>query len=373
MNFEPNWASPPGDTVMRLMSASGLTELELADQIGLDDDLIGDLLDGRLQITTEVAEALSNVLGASPEFWERRYEQFMSDRRRLEGSKSVSNVEEWARSFPVRSLKDFGWLPKEVRRKEIPNALLQFFGNTSIDEFRAAYSSGIGQVAFRTSFAHIADENATLAWLRSGEIQLRRLSLPDFAPKSFAEILPYLKKLTAFKHPRLFLPKLQQACAGVGVGVATSRSLVGCRASGASWLSRSGNPYILLSFRHMSEDHFWFTFFHEAAHVVLHGDSHIDIEGSDPAPFGDDTREAEANEFAQDVLMPPNIREVLFQSVPNRSRVRTIARQCNVTPGIIVGQLQKEGVLQQYQFNDLKRRYRWADDPCIPELYQPRK
>ncbi|MFX9089566.1 ImmA/IrrE family metallo-endopeptidase, partial [Acinetobacter baumannii] len=27
---------------------------------------------------------------------------------------------------------------------------------------------------------------------------------------------------------------------------------------------------VLLSFRHLSDDHFWFTLFHEFAHLLLH-------------------------------------------------------------------------------------------------------
>lgn len=373
MSFEPNWASPPGDTISRLMSASGLTEAELADQIGLDDNLVSKLLDGQLQIAGDLAEALSNVLGASPEFWMERHDQYMSDLQRLRSTNLTHSTDTWARAFPIRSLKEYGWLPKEARGKSVSDALLEFFGSVSLNDWKARYSLGIGQVAFRTSFAHSPNEEATLAWLRSGEIQLSKLSLPKYSPERFALLLPNLKKLSALKHPKLFLPKLQQACMEVGVGVATSRSLTGCRASGASWVSQSGNPFVLLSFRHMSEDHFWFTFFHEAAHVILHGESHLDLDGSDPSPFGDDGREKEANEFAQDVLVPEDLRITLFESIPTRGRVRATARQSNVTPGIIVGQLQKAGVLRQNQFNDLKRRYMWSDDPCVPELYQPRK
>lgn len=138
-------------------------------------------------------------------------------------------------------------------------------------------------------------------------------------------------------------------------------------------MSKNGNPAILLSFRHLSDDHFWFTFFHEAAHVALHGTEHIDIEGADPSPFDAPNQEEEANQFAQDILVPEKFRDELFNAIPTRAHARRVARLTGVTPGIIVGQLQKSGALQPHQFNDLKRRYRWKSDHSLPEITQPRK
>ena len=59
---------------------------------------------------------------------------------------------------------------------------------------------------------------------------------------------------------------------------------------------------ILLSFRYLSDDHFWFTFFHEAGHLVLHGDRCIFLEGDDTL---NTEEEAEANAFAANILIPP--------------------------------------------------------------------
>lgn len=92
MSFEPNWASPPGDTVARLMASGGFTESELADQIGLGDSLVSDLLKGQIEITNDLAEVLSRALGASPQFWMRRQDQYIADRQRLERISSQVDI-----------------------------------------------------------------------------------------------------------------------------------------------------------------------------------------------------------------------------------------------------------------------------------------
>jgi HTH-type transcriptional regulator / antitoxin HigA len=194
------------------------------------------------------------------------------------------------------------------------------------------------------------------------------LRLGKYNRKQFKAILPTLKKLSAFKHPKSFLPRIQSACSAVGVAVTTSRAPEGCRASGASWFNRNGNPVIHLSFRHLSEDHFWFSFFHEAGHVVLHGQSHIDGEGASVLAADQTEREAEANAFAEGTLLSSDVRERLMATRPGRAAIIAAARESNVTPGIVVGQLENAGVLSHGKMSFLKRRYHWEHDPYVPTL-----
>ncbi len=371
--FEPNWASPPGDTISRLAAAGNVPIYELAERIGLEDDVFSGIMEGRVRICDEIADALSAELGASSQFWSERYNQFLADKERTSSSALTHSMATWGKTFPIRALREIGWIPKGSRGERLSEDILRFFGCESINSWSKRYSAGIGQVAFRTSFAFEADEMATLAWLRVGELQCESLSLPRYSVSDFKKHLPKLKRLCVYKHPNVFFPILQQACAEYGVALVSSKAPKGCRASGATWRNKEGNPIILLSFRYLSEDHFWFTFFHEAAHVVLHGTDHISVEGADPSPLGGSRFEDEANTFAQDVLVAAGLRAEMLEAVPTRPHVRKIARRAGVTPGIIVGQLQKSGILQPHQFNDLKRRYRWNGKTTLPVLYQPRK
>ncbi|MCC9624651.1 ImmA/IrrE family metallo-endopeptidase [Thalassospira sp. MA62] len=373
MIFEPNWASPPGDTISRLAAASNLSTHELAERIGFEEDVFIGVMEGRVRICDEIADALSDLLGASRQFWINRYDQFVTDKARIEQPKADVSFAEWARDFPVKSLREMGWLPNGSRGEQLTSDILSFFGCKSISQWNERYSTGIGQVAFRTSFSYEEDEMATLAWLRAGELYSERLGLGKFSAKRFQNVLPSLKILCAYKRPEVFFPKLQAACAEHGIALVSSRAPKGCRASGATWTNHNGSPVILMSFRYLSEDHFWFTFFHEAAHVVLHGTDHISLEGVDPSPMASGQIEDEADMFAQEVLLPNALRQDLSTRRPTRPFVRKVARQAGVTPGIVVGQMQKLGMLQPSQFNDLKRRYSWQNNTLLPKMAQPRK
>ncbi len=275
--------------------------------------------------------------------------------------------------MPVASMRRYGWLSKESRGNALADELLRFFGCSNLKDWGIRYSNGVGAVAFKTSLAFEADAMATLVWLRAGEQQADELPLPKFDRTAFVNQLPALKKLSAFKHPKIYFVKLQAACQAVGVALTSARAPEGCRASGASWLNARGNPVIHLSFRHLSEDHVWFAFFHEAAHIVFHGESHIDVDLTDPTLFGSVEQEKEADEFAQETLVPREILSGLMQGPITARAVMSAARQANVTAGIIVGQLQKAKIIPHGKLPFLKHRYRWSVDSSIPELSQPRK
>ena len=116
---------------------------------------------------------------------------------------------------------------------------------------------------------------------------------------------------------------------------------------------------ILLSFRYLSDDQFWFTFFHEAGHLLLHGDRCIFLEGDDTLTTEE---EAEANAFAANILIPPEYQAEMLRLPLDGRAVMRFARKVGVSPGIVVGQLQHHGRFRRNQLNNLKRRYTWVED-----------
>jgi len=366
---EPNWASPPGATIARVMKTREIDSAEFAEAVGLKAQEFEALLQGKLRLSEKLAEALAYQLGSTARFWLARDKDYMKELARL-GDAEIIGVDQWAQSMPVASMRRFGWLPADSRTKAVRNqALLSFFDCKNIQEWGQRYSSGVGAVAFRTSLAFASDGNATLVWLRAGEAQLASLASAQFDRGEFERILPMLKRVSAFKHPATMLSRLREACDPVGVSITTARAPDGCRASGASWFDAKGRPVIHLSFRHLSEDHFWFTFFHEAAHIILHGQNHIDGESVDVMGGDTEAQENEANAFAQNILLPDDIRQDLMsKQALNAKSIMQAAKAAKVTAGVIVGQLERARVIQHGRLSYLKHRYRWGKNSFVPDL-----
>jgi HTH-type transcriptional regulator / antitoxin HigA len=97
----------------------------------------------------------------------------------------------------------------------------------------------------------------------------------------------------------------------------------------------------------------WFTFFHEAAHILLHPkrDVFVELNGTT------DSREDEANRFACDVLVPPTAWQVVVQTQPrSAAEVQALAKRLGIAPGILVGRLQRERLLPWTHLNALKTK-----------------
>jgi HTH-type transcriptional regulator / antitoxin HigA len=350
--FSPDWASPPGDTIADILRERAVSIIEFARRLGETPEYANDLLQGRATITIAIARQLERVLGASVEFWMSRDFQYRQDTSRLHAADG-----EWLTELPVGDMIKFGWLKPAPRASEEMSACLRFFNVPSVSAFRSVYADIHEMVAFRTSPSFDSRPAAVAAWLRQGEIASEAIRCSPWDAKRFEESLSRIRPLTRQKDPSQFILELRKICAACGVAVVVVRAPNGCRASGATRFLSRDKALLLLSFRHLSDDQFWFSFFHEGAHLLLHGDKTLFLEGVEASPTA---QEVEANEFAGRVLVPSEFRALMLNLPAHSREVIRFARRLNISPGIIVGQLQHYGRIKRDQLNGLKRRFRWA-------------
>lgn len=75
-NFNPNWVSKPGNTISEILSEKNLSIYEFAIKMNLTENNAKKLINSDLKITKNIAFKLSEVLGASSDFWIRREKHF---------------------------------------------------------------------------------------------------------------------------------------------------------------------------------------------------------------------------------------------------------------------------------------------------------
>jgi plasmid maintenance system antidote protein VapI len=351
--FRPDWASAPGSTIADILDERNMSVVDFARLIGSTEEAAVQLIEGRAAITISTARQLEKALGASMEFWMSRDFQYRQDIARLHAAD-----EAWLTELPVGDMIRFGWLKGTPHPSEEMAACLRFFNVPSVAVWREAYSELQQMVAFRTSPSFDSRPAAVAAWLRQGEIESEAIDCGPWDSRRFKECLTSVRSLTREKNPRRFIPKLQALCALGGVAVAVVRAPNGCRASGATRFLSQDKALLLLSFRYLADDQFWFSFFHEAGHLLLHGEKGFFLEGIDALATPE---EKEANEFAGDALVPPGLRPALLNLRLNARDVINFARRLGVSPGIIVGQLQHYKRIKHGQLNSLKRRFTWED------------
>jgi HTH-type transcriptional regulator/antitoxin HigA len=356
-SFEPNWAVPPGATIAAMLAAHSLSRESFATEIGESLETIRRLLLGLQSVDAPLAEKLSKCLGSTSAFWMAREAQYRADFERLQVYEESSALERWVKQFPVREMVKLGWIPDFKSPAEGVQACLGFFGVSDTATWNSRYSGMTATAAFRMSTVAKSTPGAVTAWLRWAELVAHRTECSAWDPKEFQDRLKAIRSLTWQKDPQSFLPKLRRMCAEAGVAVVVARTPSGCPASGATRFLSNQKALIVLSFRYRSDDQFWFTFFHEAGHLLLHGADALFIEDGSEITS---TEENEANAFAAAQLVPIDRQAELSSIQIDRETILRFATQVGVAPGIIVGQLQHLGRVSHDRMNWLKRRYDWG-------------
>lgn len=352
-NFNPNWSSAPGNTINDILSERNIQISEFARQMNESQDGIIGLLNGNISIDQNIANKLTQTLGASKEFWIQREQQYRESLKHLKLLK-----DSWMKNLPLKEMINLGWIEKSDNNF---SKCLDYFGVNNIRTWNEKYSIEIGQLSFRTSNTYDSDFASIAAWLRRGEIITRNLECKAWNKEKFVSTLEEIKKLTRLKSPERFLPQLIRKCSECGVAVAVVPTPKGCKASGATKFISKTRALLLLSFRYLSDDHFWFTFFHEAGHLVLHESKSVHIEIDKKIKRVENDEEKEANIFAAESLVPFTLHDRLKNIRSNKRKLIRFAADAGISPGIVVGQMQYLGYIKYEYLNGYKRRYNWDD------------
>ena len=206
---------------------------------------------------------------------------------------------------------------------------------------------------FRKSKSKEINKYAFCVFLRMGVIDADKIEIKKYSKENFKAALKEVRSLVPLE-TKDFLPKIQSICADAGVYVVFTPSIKDVPVVGLTKIHEK-QPLIQISDRGKKSDVFWFTFFHEAAHVLLHlkkGKEFCD-DGED---FGAGPLEKEANDFAEQWLITPDQLEEVKnywyspkESVKKTDRLKQYAREFKIDVGIVVGVLQRQDKLERSQ------------------------
>ena len=355
--FEPNYAVPPGETLRETLESLGMSQAELAQRTGRPKKTINEIISGKAAITADTALQLERVLGIPASFWnnlERNYQETLA---RLKEEERLQSQIKWLKTFPITSLVRIGWLPKLKSDVERLQALLNFFGVAGIREWKAIWEAH--DAAYHKSLTFQTKPAAVAAWLRKGAIEALKIECGPYDASSFRASLNKVRDLTA-EPPEVFEREMKRLCAEAGVA-----ELPGTHLHGATRWVGSGKALIQLSLRGKSDDHLWFTFFHEAGHILLHGkkDVFIEAKGEGCTEIGGTEKEQEANRFAQNFLIPPHEYHAFRQTGRfSEAAILQFAKKLGIAPGIIVGRLQHDELIPFSSVaNNLKKRLKFRE------------
>ncbi len=358
LSFTPEWVSPPGDTITDAIEERDWTQAQLAERLGYTEKHVSLLINAKVPITEESAQKLSRVIGSTPEFWLRREAQYRAQLVQIEERDRLQSWVSWLARIPVKDLMKQGAITKRrldaKNKPEIVKELLQLFGVASPDNWETCYEQK--QVAFRRTRKEQSNVGAISAWLRLGEIEAEKADVPKYNKAKFEKAVQEIRKLTVLSQSE-FMPQIKHLCNEAGVILAIVPAIPCAYTSGvARWL----NPHkalIQLSLFGKQNDRFWFTFFHEAAHILLHDKKDIFLDDSGNGDRLESQQEDEANAWAREFLIPSEY-DAELSTLRSREDVIDFAGRLGIHAGIVVGRLQYDKVIEHNsKINDLKQRF----------------
>jgi len=293
--FFPQSVPHPCETLSEKLKEMGMGPKEFALRTGKPEKTISAVIKGTSSITTDMAVQFENVTKIPADFWmnhQRSYDEYIA---RIKRQDVIGKAVAWSRNFPLSHMIKSGWIEKQPDQQLMAAQLLTFFGVASPKAWEDYYCNRKLKVAFRISLKQTRAPYALSAWLRMGEISAREIQTKQYSAKSFKETLPKIKDIIESENEVVF-QKIQKVCLKAGVKMIHIPSLPKVPVSGATrWLNDT--PLIQLSGREKRSNKFWFSFFHEAGHILLHGKKEIFLEKIDYKDK-DLLKEKEADVFA---------------------------------------------------------------------------
>jgi len=348
----PDVAIPPGETLAETLEAVGMSQAELARRAGRPVQAVNEIIRGTKAITAETALQLERVLGVPATLWTRLEENYRLNKARLEDRERLAEEVPLAQKYPYAEMASHGWVPKVSPWIDRVDELLRFFGVASLKEAPAVVAQ------FRKAKREPSRE-ALAAWLRQGQRLAENVEARPYDEQALRQALSRLRELTA-ENPRSFEPELRKRLADCGVALVLLPHLSKTYAHGAtSWL-RPDKAIVQMTLRCKWADIFWFSLFHELAHVLLHGRRSVFIEYDNGEK---NEQEQEADNFAGGILIPENAyRRFVRECRLSARAVEAFARELAIAPGIVVGRLQHDGLLPYTHLNGLRVRFKWAKE-----------
>lgn len=285
------WVVSPGDILEEKMEEMGVDVVELAQRIGYTPKTVNEILKGKCRVTAEVALNLEYATEIPAENWmnlQCLYEEDLMRKKMRESLKSQTN---WRACFPFKELNPRNWIDDLENKEDNVSPILRFFRVSSPKAWENYYFNANLKTAFRISLAEAQDPYAASVWLRRGEILAEAIpmekqnekKLRSAVKKALPQFIELVKKYgdqSTMGAPGEIdegMQKLHEFGLTLGIKILYVQNFTTAPIHGMSrWYRHI--PIIQLHDRFEDRKAFWFTFFHELSHIILHGKKDIFIK-----------------------------------------------------------------------------------------------
>lgn len=343
-------ATPPGATIKEQLVDRALSQKEFAIRMDMSEKHISKLINGEVQLTPAVAFRLEMVLGIPSQFWLSLEAIYREKIIKAEEENNLDSDIRILQEIPYNEMVKYGWIPEAKNSVEKVIALRKFF---EVSQLNLLDNRQIHRIACRRLASGEKQDYALMVMAQQAKIEARKVDTKAIDIKALEQAIPQIREMTLMD-PDEFCPKLCNLLREIGIVVVFLPHIKGSFLHGATFYD--GKKIVIgITVRGKDADKFWFSLFHELAHIIY---GHIgQVEGTS------DEDENDANEFAKNTLIPKNDFERFVEmNIFTNEAFLSYSRKIGIDVGILVGRMQKEGFVPFSHFNRLKTKYEYTLD-----------
>ncbi|MGD9678464.1 MAG: HigA family addiction module antitoxin [Vulcanibacillus sp.] len=339
--FTPTIAIPPGETIRENMNYLGMNQIELAVRLGITPKHLSNIFNGNAPITYDTALKLESVIGPSAQFWLNLEVNYQLNKTRIEKEKDLVLDLEILKEIPYKEMSELGWVEVVTDRKKRVIKCREFFGVANLSFIKLSYD-----VMFRKQKQLKGISNmGVLAWIRKAELEGLSVEVEKFNRRKLKSLISVFRELT-MKDPEEFYPIMKRLCAECGIALEIIEALPKTYICGAT-IWRNDKAILALSVRGKRADIFWFTFFHELAHILNHSHQEFHIS---------ENEEDDADNMASDYLIPDDLYKKFIKEhdYKDKKLIVKYSHEIKIAPSILVGRLLHDGLIDYKAYSDLR-------------------
>lgn len=336
---------PTGNIIKEYLAEYGVSQKELAVRANVSEKHVSNVLNSNCRLTEEFALKLEKILVGVPASYWLNYES--KYRERMAREEEILRINRWdlknlAKRFKFNEI----FQGMDLSLAEQALEMLKLLKISDYDNFDAVYGN------LSVDFMEDGGEKEAIAiWLNlceaEIEIQNRDLKEIPYCEKELERCLPNFKILSNNPVTELSISSCRKLCNKIGIYLVFCPPITNSRVRGALTTYKN-HPAIYLSGRFKSHTHIWFAFMHEIGHLLLHykkNDTFISMEDSA------DSREEEANKFAQDFFIDVNDYNVFIGGhMYSAKGIQAFAKKQNTLPMFVVARLQHDGEIKYNEY-----------------------
>lgn len=326
----------PGEYLKDSLEVLEMTASEFSARTGISERTLSALINGKGDITFDIAYNLSAYFGNSISYWTNL--QNIYDLYLREEKNKLELEYDWE-LIKKNSLKKYLIANKYIEESDSKETIVK----------KARELVGVNCLSLlerKDSFACLKEQHTQKEsnpfmqnfWISLALREARNKNGIDYNKSKLKEYIPTIRSLT-IEDPSIFYPKLESIFKECGISFVLLPYLSKSNIYGATkWFSKE-NVMLAVSNRGEKADLFWFTIFHEISHVLMEHrrETLINYHGVD---------DIEADQMAADMLIPKNDWErFISKSDISRNDIVNFSKEINVLPCIVLGRLHKEKII----------------------------